>query len=100
MFLLLWGVLLTALASLVAPLAAYLVALTSGITDYEIQLRKEIRDLKKVTPHLVRYLLWIRIRSGFKRSLWIRICCPDPRSKKTEKKKFTGKKNSFFIIER
>jgi hypothetical protein len=48
MFLLLWGALLTSLASMVAPLVAHLVTLTCGITDYEIQLRKEIRDLKKV----------------------------------------------------
>ena len=48
MFLLIWGAVLTSLASIVAPLAAYLVTLTCGITDYEIQLRKEILDLKKV----------------------------------------------------
>ena len=48
MFLLIWGAVLTSLASIVAPLVAYLVTLTCGITDYEIQLRKEILDLKKV----------------------------------------------------
>jgi hypothetical protein len=48
MLLLLWGALLTVLTSTVAPLVAYLVNLTCGISDYEIQLRKEILSLKKV----------------------------------------------------
>jgi hypothetical protein len=48
MILLLWGAVLSTLTATVAPLVAYLVRITCGISQYEIQLRKDILDLKKV----------------------------------------------------
>jgi hypothetical protein len=76
MILLLWGAILSTLTATVAPLVAYLVRITCGISQYEIQLRKDILDLKKVgsgnegypTAHsitavapLVAYLVYIEL---------------------------------------
>jgi hypothetical protein len=57
MILLLWGAVLSTLTATVAPLVAYLVRITCGISQYEIQLRKDILDLKKVGSGNERYPL-------------------------------------------
>ena len=74
MILLLWGAVLSTLTATVAPLVAYLVRITCGISQYEIQLRKDILDLKKVGSGNERYstahglLLW---------RLWLPILCTE-----------------------
>lgn len=47
MYLLLWGSLLSACSQLVSPLVTFLLGLTCTITDYELNLRAEIRDMRK-----------------------------------------------------
>ena len=47
MFLLVWGSFLTACSQLVSPLVTFLLDLTCTITDYELNLRAEIRDQRK-----------------------------------------------------
>ena len=47
MYLLLWGSLLSASSQLVSPLVTFLLGLTCTITDYELNLRAEIRDMRK-----------------------------------------------------
>ena len=47
MYLLLWGSVLTASSQLVSPLVTFLLGLTCTITDYELNLRAEIRDMRK-----------------------------------------------------
>jgi len=47
MYLLLWGSFLSLCWLLVSPLVKLLISLTCNITEYEISLRKSIRDLKK-----------------------------------------------------
>ena len=47
MFLLLWGTFLTVCSQLVSPVVSWLVSLTCSITEYELQLRQEIRDMRR-----------------------------------------------------
>ena len=47
MFLLVWGSFLTACSQLVSPLVTFLLGLTCTITEYELNLRAEIRDQRK-----------------------------------------------------
>ena len=47
MFLLFWGIFLTLCNQLVSSLVNFLLNLTCTITEYEVDLRKEIRDLRK-----------------------------------------------------
>ena len=52
MFLLLWGSFLTACSQLVSPLVTFLLGLTCTITDYELDLRAEIRDMRKALSEI------------------------------------------------
>ena len=47
MFLLLWGTFLTVCSQLVSPVVSWLVSLTCSITEYELELRQEIRDMRR-----------------------------------------------------
>ena len=47
MYLLLWGTALTVCSQLVKPVVNFLLNMTCTITEYEINLRNEIRDLRK-----------------------------------------------------
>ena len=47
MYLLIWGTFLTICSQLVSPLVNFLLNLTCTITDYEVKLREDIRDLRK-----------------------------------------------------
>ena len=47
MYLLLWGSFLSLCSVLVSPLVKLILHLTCNITEYEISLRKSIRDMKK-----------------------------------------------------
>ena len=47
MYLLIWGTFLTICSQLVSPLVNFLLNITCTITDYEIKLREDIRDLRK-----------------------------------------------------
>ena len=47
MFLLVWGTVLTLCSQLISPLVTSLLTITCSITEYELQLREEIRDLRR-----------------------------------------------------
>ena len=47
MFLLLWGSFLAVCSQLVAPLVKLLLHFTCNITEYEVELRRNIKDLRK-----------------------------------------------------
>jgi len=46
MFLLLWGSLLSLSSTLVAPISKLLVSLTCNITEYELELRRNLKEVK------------------------------------------------------
>jgi len=47
MFLLLWGIFLTIMSTLISPITQFLVSISCTITEYEIEVRKEIKNLKQ-----------------------------------------------------
>ncbi|XP_023336970.1 tail-anchored protein insertion receptor WRB-like [Eurytemora carolleeae] len=47
MYLLLWGAFLSCLSSITAPITKYLVELSSSVTEFEQDLRKQLKELQK-----------------------------------------------------
>ena len=47
MYLLVWGTVLTLCSQLISPLVTSLLTITCSINEYELQLREEIRDLRR-----------------------------------------------------